>query len=201
MDKRKEEIIEIAIRRFSHYGFAKTTMNEIADDLKITKANLYYYYPDKGALIKDVICTISNGLIAAEEKVVEAYDGDFLETLFALLRIRSENMRKHYILYINDNLDWVRDVNFASFIEQIDQRDLDLLKGLLQKAVDDGTLKLDNIAESTLALRNIIKGLALNHTVGDIICGIPNIDNVDLILQNQLEAVKLIFEERLVTNK
>ncbi|MBB1643791.1 TetR/AcrR family transcriptional regulator [Sphingobacterium sp. UME9] len=47
MEDRKDQIIHAAIRRFMHYGFSKTTMNEIAEDIKITKANLYYYYSEK----------------------------------------------------------------------------------------------------------------------------------------------------------
>lgn len=200
MDKRKEEIIEVAIRRFSHYGFSKTTMNEIADDVKITKANLYYYYPDKIALIKDVICSISNTLLAKEQEIVESYDGDLLGSLFALLDFRAEHMRKHYMLYINENLDWIRDESFTEFIEKIECRDWEVLQSLMNKAVLDGSLKMENVEESTAILRSVIKGLALNHTVRDIICGIPNIDNINKILDSQKKAVKLIFEERIVTN-
>lgn len=200
MDKRKEEIIEVAIRRFSHYGFSKTTMNEIADDVKITKANLYYYYPDKIALIKDVICSISNTLLAKEQEIVESYDGDLLGSLFALLDFRAEHMRKHYMLYINENLDWIRDESFTEFIEKIECRDLEVLQSLMNKAVLDGSLKMENVDESTAILRSVIKGLALNHTVRDIICGIPNIDNINKILDSQKKAVNLIFEERIVTN-
>lgn len=201
MDKRKEEIIELATRRFSHYGFAKTTMNEIADDVKITKANLYYYYPDKNALIRDVICSISNVLISTEEQMIAKYNGDFLGTLFALLRFRAEHMRKYYMLYINENLDWIRDNEFSDFINKIEERDLNLLKSLFKKAVDQGNLKLDDIDEAALILRIIVKGIALNHTVTDMLSGIPNIENIDVLLENQIKAVKLIFEERIVTNK
>lgn len=201
MDKRKEEIIEIALRRFSHYGFSKTTMNEIADDVKITKANLYYYYPDKVALIKDVICSISTDLISKEQKMVEAFEGDFLDTLFALLKFRADHMRKHYMLYINENLDWIRDNAFTDFIEELECKDLEVLQTLMTKAVEAGTLKLDNIAEAANVLRNIIKGLSLIHTVKDIISGIPDLANVDDILDSQIKAVKLIFEERIVTNR
>ncbi|MGN0004188.1 MAG: TetR/AcrR family transcriptional regulator [Sphingobacterium composti] len=201
MDKRKEEIIDIALRRFSHYGFSKTTMNEIADDVKITKANLYYYYPDKIALIKDVICAISTELISKEQKMVEAFEGDFLETLFALLRFRADHMRKHYMLYINENLDWIRDNAFTDFIEELECKDLQVLQTLMTKAVESGNLKLHNIDESAYVLRNIIKGLSLIHTVKDIISGIPNLANVDEILDSQMKAAKLIFEERIVTNR
>lgn len=52
-------IIEAAKKRFSHFGVGKTTMNEIADDLAISKASLYYYFPDKlslyAAVLEDII--------------------------------------------------------------------------------------------------------------------------------------------------
>ncbi len=201
MDKRKEEIIELATRRFLHYGFSKTTMNEIADDAKITKANLYYYYPDKNALIKDVLVAISEAFLDAIEEMVAKYNGDFLDTLFDLLRFRAEHMRKHYMVYINENLDWLRDAEFKRLMEKFEARDLSILKSLILKAVDDGTLIMDNIDDSTIVLRHIIKGITLNHTVNDIIHCIPNVDNIDQMLEDQIKAVELIFKERIVTNK
>ncbi len=58
MDKKKEQIIEGAIKRFTHYGISKTTMNEIAEDLSVSKPSLYYYFPDKGSLVLGVISKI-----------------------------------------------------------------------------------------------------------------------------------------------
>lgn len=200
MDKRKEEIIELATRRFLHYGFSKTTMNEIADDVKITKANLYYYYPDKNALIKDVLVSISEAFLDAVEAKVAKYNGDFLDTLLELLRFRAEHMRKHYMVYINENLDWIKDAEFKHLLKNFETRDLSILKSLIVKAVDSGTLKMDNIDESTVVLRRIIKGISLNHTVNDIIHCIPNIENIDQMLEDQIKAVELIFKERIVTN-
>ena len=57
-DKKREAIIEAAKKRFSHFGVGKTTMNEIADDLSISKASLYYYFPDKLNLYAAVLQTI-----------------------------------------------------------------------------------------------------------------------------------------------
>lgn len=200
MDKRKEEIIDIAIRRFSHYGFSKTTMNEIADDLGITKANLYYYYPDKAALILDVIQSISKILISSEGKLVDSYSGDFLGTLFALLNLRAEHMRKYYMFYINENLDWAKGVEITRFIQEIEHKDFNLFMDLVSKAIDDGTLILPQVEESCMTFKEIIRGLTLTHTVEDVISGIPNRDNIDKILESQINAVKLIFGERIVTN-
>src|ERR1035437_7629654 len=48
-------IIEVAQKRFGLYGLEKTSMREIADDLNLSKASLYYYFPDKENLYKAVV--------------------------------------------------------------------------------------------------------------------------------------------------
>ncbi len=54
-DIKKEKILDAAYNRFLHYGYSKTTMNEIAGDLSMSKALLYYYFPDKSRLYIDVM--------------------------------------------------------------------------------------------------------------------------------------------------
>lgn len=43
----RDRILEAAGRRFEHYGYSKTTMSEIAADLKMSTGNLYRFYPSK----------------------------------------------------------------------------------------------------------------------------------------------------------
>ena len=54
-DSKVATIIEAARNRFAHYGLTKTTMNEIAADIGMSKASLYYYFPDKENLFVAVI--------------------------------------------------------------------------------------------------------------------------------------------------
>lgn len=54
--KEKENvIIEAARRRFAHFGFSKVTMDEIAADVDMGKASLYYYFATKESLFKVVL--------------------------------------------------------------------------------------------------------------------------------------------------
>jgi TetR/AcrR family transcriptional regulator len=48
-------ILHAARKRFAHYGFSKVTMDEIAGDVELGKASLYYYFPTKEELFKAVI--------------------------------------------------------------------------------------------------------------------------------------------------
>jgi len=48
-------IIGMAQNRFGLFGLEKTTMSEIASDAGMSKASLYYYFPDKVSLFHAVI--------------------------------------------------------------------------------------------------------------------------------------------------
>jgi len=48
-------IILAAKERFARYGFSKVTMDEIAADVELGKASLYYYFPAKEDLFRAVI--------------------------------------------------------------------------------------------------------------------------------------------------
>ncbi len=54
-EKKVDFILKAAQRRLGTYGYEKTTMQEIASDISMSKAALYYYYPDKESLFKAVI--------------------------------------------------------------------------------------------------------------------------------------------------
>ncbi len=55
MEDKSERIIDTAQQLFGLHGVEKTTMQEIADELRISKASLYYYFPDKESLYAAVI--------------------------------------------------------------------------------------------------------------------------------------------------
>ena len=201
MENRKDQIIDAALKRFSHFGFHKTTMNEIADDLRITKANLYYYYPDKSTLIVDVLIKLANDVYAGEKEIVENYSGDLMKTMFEILEYRSEYTRKYYVLHICENLDWIKGLDINEVMQDFYKRDVSLMKVLYQKSVDRGELMMDDIESCACTIVEIQKGLGIIHTISDVITGIPNESNVDMILESQKRALKLIFEARIASNK
>ncbi len=67
---KKNEIITVAQKRFGQFGLKKTSMIEIAEDLAISKALLYYYFPDKEHLY-----------IAVVEKEIEEFKARVSEEL------------------------------------------------------------------------------------------------------------------------
>src|SRR5690606_8079023 len=149
------------------------TMNEIAEDLNITKANLYYYYPDKLELIKDVIKHVTNEIHQKEKKIIATYRNNFLETMFSLLEVRSSYLKQYYVLHINENLEWIKDVQINELLKERDKEGLNQLKLLIIRAVDAGEVVIEDVDVTCSAYIESIKGIRIMHNVHDIIAGMP----------------------------
>ncbi|HWW38814.1 TetR/AcrR family transcriptional regulator [Pedobacter sp.] len=96
-DKKRILIINAALKRFAHYGLAKTTMTEIAKDISFSKALLYYYFPDKLSLyvsvIEHLMHSISKDLLKSVEKTATSTEG-----IMMLLQKRQGYIQKYYNL-------------------------------------------------------------------------------------------------------
>lgn len=96
-DKKRELIIEAALKRFAHFGLSKTTMTEIAQDLNISKALLYYYFPDKIQLYAAVMESLIQKMgVAIREEVASAKTA--LDSFIIYLEKRQEFLKTHYNL-------------------------------------------------------------------------------------------------------
>ncbi|MBD1422374.1 TetR/AcrR family transcriptional regulator [Sphingobacterium chuzhouense] len=197
MDSKKEQIIQTALKRFSHYGFNKTTMSEIAMDLNITKANLYYYYPDKNALIKDVLAYISDEILTQQYAVLNQYDGSLLDVLCKLLEVKADFLKDYYVLHINENLEWIKGQGIGTLLEQFHQKNIGIVEDLLERATKHGEVEVHSIEEAATSYTEIMEGLSLIRSVSDMISGVPNARNVDVILESQKKATKFIFNNKI----
>lgn len=99
-DKKRETIIEGAIKRFIHYGISKTTMNEIAEDLSVSKPSLYYYFPDKSSLVLGVIEKIFNDYFELIEPG-KTTDISLEMRMANYVEIRHRFFQKYYMLHLS----------------------------------------------------------------------------------------------------
>src|SRR5215469_11407699 len=97
-DVKKEKILDAAYARFLHYGYSKTTMNEIAGDLSMSKALLYYYFPDKSRLYLDVMKKVAHDYLE-NYKTRQNYFCDLKEAFEFQINTQHEFMLKNYNLF------------------------------------------------------------------------------------------------------
>jgi len=98
-DKKRELIIDGAIKRFIHFGINKTTMNEIAEDLSVSKPSLYYYFPDKSSLVLGVMEKIFSDyfeILTKDQTQAENLEG----TLLNIIEIRYRFFLRYYMLHL-----------------------------------------------------------------------------------------------------
>ncbi|GAA4307701.1 hypothetical protein GCM10023149_01320 [Mucilaginibacter gynuensis] len=151
-DTKKEKILEAAHSRFLHYGYSKTTMNEIAGDLAMSKALLYYYFPDKSQLYVEVMRKLANDYIYLLEK----RSGTFVnlqEAFFYQINTKHNFVARNYNFFdffrINEqNLpDMIWDI-----LALIHKKEVEMLMLSLQQETDSGSIKLTKHPENLIEL-------------------------------------------------
>jgi AcrR family transcriptional regulator len=163
-NEKVQMIIEASQRRFGLYGIEKTSMREIADDLKLSKASLYYYFPDKESLYKAVVeKEYFRSLLNLSRLRLDAYSGlkpGFLAASQIFKEKEKEIIIKIFKKGITTGIFFIKDT------DQMATLYLDLLRGLRITLINEKeTLfieqqEYDLLLEKTIAFTNFfIKGL------------------------------------------
>jgi AcrR family transcriptional regulator len=84
-ERSREEIVDAARRVLLARGIAATTLDAVAEEVGLTKAALYYYYPSKDALLFEIVLGVIQAQSqAVHDAVAQAKDGG--EALRAIIR-------------------------------------------------------------------------------------------------------------------
>src|SRR5882762_8080784 len=67
-DDKRLIILHRSAQLFAEAGYVGTSMNTIADACRVSKALLYHYYPDKEAILFDILSAHLENLVEAIEK-------------------------------------------------------------------------------------------------------------------------------------
>lgn len=148
VDLKRAKILDVAKRRFAHFGMAKTTMAEIAKDLSFSKALLYYYYPDKHSLYTAVMEYVINEMVnrvdvyLAKSKSVE-------KALSFTLEARMQTMKENYNLFEYSSSLFIQNPcemtkSLGPFFEKVKEQ----FVRILQMGVDNNEIVVDNLEET-----------------------------------------------------
>lgn len=125
--ERKQNILKAAEKRFSRHGLNKTTLNEIARDLRIGKATIYNYFATKEELyfktiewqiniyLDDLKPIFNNEQLSIKEKLVEYFN------------LKSSAYLKYKLIY---------EILFYMMKEEVSEKEAILVKLLLEKETE-----------------------------------------------------------------
>lgn len=152
-------IIEASQKRFGLFGIEKTSMREIADDLNLSKASLYYYFPDKESLYKAVVekeqaeflSNISERIssINEPEQLLQEYAGirlSYFRTLLNLSRLR---------------LEAYSDLKpgFRETLENFKGKEKEIIKEIFKKGISSGIFFIGDVDQTASLYLDLLKGL------------------------------------------
>ena len=158
---KEKEILEAARSRFAHYGYSKVTMEEIASDVEMGKASLYYYFPTKEGLFKSVIKK-------EQDLFVEEIENLLKQDFSASEKLRSYVIKRleYFQQLVNLgtlNLHSVLDIKsvFKELLKAFETQEI----FLIQKIIEEGKIKGEfdsSVNEKTNCLFiHLLQGLRL----------------------------------------
>jgi TetR/AcrR family transcriptional repressor of mexJK operon len=194
-DKKRDVIIEGAIKRFIHYGINKTTMNEIAEDLSVSKPSLYYYFPDKNSLVLGVIDKIFTDYfeIIEKDKVsdisLEARLGIFIE-------VKHRFFQKYYMLHLSGGSpdSSLNSDELKSHFMKMKKKNEDFHAEVFKRAIEKGEMAptdVNKIAELYLESLAGITSLCIMHGNKELF---PSKKEMKAMLEKQLSLSKIFIK-------
>ena len=151
---RKEQIIRAAAKRFARHGLGKTTIDEIARDVRIGKATIYHYFNSKEDLfydtlyweasnfIEDIKAIFNNEDIPIGGRLLEyisyketAYNNYKLLYELMLQLLNDDSLEKEKVIlktFLKDEIDIVGLILSSIYSGRIESMDLALPQYIVQ---------------------------------------------------------------------
>jgi AcrR family transcriptional regulator len=152
-------ILEASQKRFGLFGIEKTSMREIADDLKLSKASLYYYFPDKESLYRAVV----------EKEQIEFID-KITDRIFSIhepeqLLLEYANARLSYFRTLL-NLSRLRleaysglKPGFRETVQVFKEKEKEIIKKIFEKGIMSGVFFINDTDQMATLFLDLLKGL------------------------------------------
>ncbi len=167
--ERKAQIIQAATELFAQAGYVGTSLRDVAEKCGMTKAALYYHYPDKESLLKSVVETRMNRLNALMEQSLDACGSDdplvrMRAFLLACARHIDEN-RAGWV--VGARIFWSIEA-IADRTEMVKLRDRfeAMLMTEIERAMDSGQFRRENPRMVTLLMLSWLNYLPRWHKPG-----------------------------------
>jgi TetR/AcrR family transcriptional regulator len=163
---KEDTILQSAQRRFAAYGYSKVTMDEIAEDIGMAKASLYYYFPTKEAIFRSVvhheqgeflsrIHSMMKEKLSASQKILE----------YVRLRIKLTEQLNTLSHFHQQGWNEVKPI-FKDLFKDFVQQELRRITQILQEGKKNNEFWLDHPQKTATMILHILQGLYLRSFRG-----------------------------------
>jgi TetR/AcrR family transcriptional repressor of mexJK operon len=163
---KEEQILRAAQHRFAVYGYSKVTMDEIAEDIGMAKASLYYYFPTKETIFCSVIQHEQEEFLSRIQKVIGeklSASKKFLEYIRLRIKLTEQlsNLSHFHKQGWNDVKPLFKDL-FTEFLQQEHRQILQILN----EGKKNDEFRIDHPQKTASMILHILQGLHLRFFRG-----------------------------------
>ncbi len=144
--ERKEEIVRAAAKRFGRHGFSKTTLEEIARDVRIGKPTIYHYFKSKDELFYSSITFQSSQFIEDIKAIFNNQDLPIGARLLEYFAFKESLPQRYRLLY---------DLMLSLFKDESLEKEKQILQDLLRKESEVVGLILSSIYTGRIESMNL----------------------------------------------
>jgi len=160
-DEIRSEIINVASKIFTRFGYKKTTMEEIAMACSKGKSSIYYYFKSKEDIFRAVVEKEALELKKDLMKEIASVD-DPIEQLKKYILFRMHKLKTLTNFYAALNYDYLVHLDFIQNIrKKYDQDEISVVTDILEKGIEKGEFVIDDPDLAAVALVTAMKGLEI----------------------------------------
>ena len=166
-DRRREQLLEVALKLFAQRGFNATTMDDIAEAAGVTKPLLYQHFDSKRALYLELVRSVSDTMLEAIGKAVAAADSPRQQVeggFAAYFHLVVTHADGFYLLF---GSDVPNDPELSVAVRHVENSIAESIEGLIDAGLDEDHRRIlayavvgmaEGASRHFLAVRDAAKG-------------------------------------------
>jgi TetR/AcrR family transcriptional regulator, cholesterol catabolism regulator len=162
-ERRRAELIEAAAHCFRRRGFGQTSFAEVATEMGLDRASLYYYVGGKQELFREVVQDSLTRAVEDAEALLDTPLAGPARVRALVQRLVSACVDGYPFLtvYYQEGVEQIasRDPGWATEMRRQDARQARAVERIVQAGMDDGTLR--RVASADVVARSVL-GLVLD---------------------------------------
>ena len=196
-EDKRTVILRAAQGCFARYGFAKTTMEDIAQAVGMKAGSLYHYYDGKETIFSEVITHEADQML------------DWLQQIVA----KQKSVERKILSYMSGRLEYFRkvanllDISIQVLVEvkplldriygDVMKREIAFLSGIIQQGIDEGQFRSCNptrVADGIIAVSDSLKFKSIHISSGNSAAEVDFAEadrNVNYIVKLILEGLTI----------
>ncbi|VBB46713.1 putative Regulatory protein TetR [uncultured Paludibacter sp.] len=140
MDKITQNIIDLAENKFIQLGIRNVSIDDICNELRISKKTFYKYFPQKENLIMSVLISIGERNEEKFKKICQ--NKNAIDGLILIIKELKKNEDKRSQVFMHDLQKYYPEI-FHRFKEERRTRIKDNFEKNLQKGIEEGYYRSD----------------------------------------------------------